>query len=78
MVDKSTAGRIKIGVYDLGGSKIIPSGSGTLLTIRFSGNPSTANLRIASPVTIDKRALELRTSVDASKFIATSGIKPVV
>ena len=79
VVDKSTAGRIKVGVYDLGGSKAIPSGSGTLLTIRFSGNPSAANLRIASPVTVNTKALELRTSVLANKFLTTTSktIQPV-
>ena len=79
VVDKSTAGRIKIGVYDLSGSKAIPSGSGTLLTIRFSGNPAGANLRISSPVTVEKKALEMKTSVLTSKFTTTTSktIQPI-
>jgi len=80
VVDKSAAGRIRIGVYDLGGSKAIPSGSGTLLTIRFSGNPAGANLRIASPVTVSPKALELKTSVLANRFTTTTSktIQPLI
>jgi len=67
VIDK-IPGRYRIALYKADGSKAIPSGFSNLLTIRFSGSPAGANLRILNGVAIDKRALEMRTRVLANKF----------